>query len=84
VPSWGKARIDRPPIATEIHRPMTDDSDSERSAPGITPRALAEKQARAAREAAALRENLRRRKQQARARDAAPDPPHAGPPKPAP
>jgi hypothetical protein len=42
------------------------------SRPTITPRAEAEKQARLEREAAALRENLRKRKQQARARDTAP------------
>ena len=38
--------------------------------PALTPRALAEKQAREAREAAALRANLLRRKQQQRARTA--------------
>ena len=37
--------------------------------PSLTPKAEAEAQARQAREAAALRENLRRRKAQARARD---------------
>ncbi len=37
--------------------------------PGLTPKAEAEAEARRAREAAALRENLRRRKAQARARD---------------
>lgn len=36
--------------------------------PALTPRAQAEKQARESREAAALRANLLRRKQQARAR----------------
>ena len=36
--------------------------------PTLTPRARAEKQARETREAAALRANLQRRKQQARAR----------------
>src|SRR5207248_2176462 len=41
------------------------------SRPAVTPKAEAEKQARLEREAAALRENLRKRKQQARARDAA-------------
>ena len=40
--------------------------------PNLTPKAEADAQARQAREAAALRENLRRRKAQARARD---DPP---------
>ena len=38
--------------------------------PDLTPRAQAEAQARREREAAALRENLRRRKQQARLQDA--------------
>ena len=40
--------------------------------PALTGRALAEKQAREARAAAALRANLQRRKQQARARADAP------------
>ena len=47
--------------------------------PDLTPRAAAEAQARREREAAALRENLRRRKQQARVRacdtNEAPEPP---------
>ena len=38
------------------------------SAPAITPKGDREKQARIEREAAALRENLRKRKEQARAR----------------
>ncbi len=38
--------------------------------PDLTPRAQAEAQARREREAAALRENLRRRKQQARLQEA--------------
>jgi len=42
--------------------------------PALTDRALAEKQAREAREAAALRANLLRRKQQQRARAPAPGP----------
>ena len=43
--------------------------------PDLTPRAAAEQSARREREAAALRENLRRRKEQSRARqDIAPDP----------
>lgn len=46
---------------------MANDS---RPRPAATPRAEAEAAARKAREAAALRENLRRRKEQARARDA--------------
>ncbi len=40
--------------------------------PNLSPKAEAEAQARQAREAAALRENLRRRKTQARARDVPP------------
>jgi hypothetical protein len=40
----------------------------ERKRPTITDRALADQQARKEREAAALRENLRKRKEQARAR----------------
>ena len=39
--------------------------------PDMTTRAKAERQARQEREAAALRENLRKRKEQARARNAA-------------
>ena len=39
--------------------------------PSLTPRARAAQEERRAREAEALRENLRRRKQQARNRDAA-------------
>lgn len=46
--------------------------------PALTPRAQAEKQARESREAAALRANLQRRKQQARAR--AEPPPQEPPP----
>ena len=41
--------------------------------PATTSRTEAEQQARRDREAAALRENLRRRKEQARARQAPPD-----------
>jgi hypothetical protein len=41
---------------------------AERKRPTVTDRALAEQQARKEREAAALRENLRKRKEQARAR----------------
>ena len=41
--------------------------------PALTSRADAEKKARETREAAALRANLLRRKQQQRARDAAPE-----------
>jgi len=49
--------------------------------PPLTDRAEAERQARLAREAAALRENLRRRKQQSRAReDEAGEPPAPVPP----
>ena len=43
--------------------------DTPRPQPAATPRAEAEAAARKAREAAALRENLRRRKEQARARE---------------
>jgi hypothetical protein len=43
---------------------------SERKRPTVTDRALADQQARKEREAAALRENLRKRKEQARARAA--------------
>ncbi len=47
----------------------------DRTPPTVTERALADKQARAEREAAALRANLRKRKEQARARrDSAPKP----------
>ncbi len=42
--------------------------------PQETPQALAARLARQEREAAALRENLRKRKQQTRERGAAPDP----------
>ena len=53
---------------------------SERKHPTVTDRALAEQQARKAREAAALRENLRKRKEQARARaDGEPTAPDAEP-----
>lgn len=45
------------------------------SRPALTPRAAAEQAARREREAAALRENLRRRKEQSRARDPAPESP---------
>ena len=46
-----------------------------RPQPGATPATTAQQQARRVREAAALRENLRRRKAQARARQAPkPDP----------
>jgi hypothetical protein len=44
--------------------------DTPRPQPAATPRAEAEAAARKAREGAALRENLRRRKEQARAREA--------------
>ena len=47
-------------------------ADDPRPQPATTPRAEAEAAARKAREAAALRENLRRRKEQARAREAPP------------
>ena len=43
-------------------------TEAEPPRPHLTARALADKQARDERAAAALRENLRRRKQQARAR----------------
>jgi hypothetical protein len=43
--------------------------------PNVTDRALAEQQARTEREAAALRANLRKRKEQARVRDLPPPPP---------
>ncbi len=43
--------------------------------PATTPRAEAEAEARKLREAAALRDNLRRRKEQARARQATDAPP---------
>ena len=43
--------------------------------PRLTDRALADQQARKEREAAALRENLRKRKAQARARDTGPGEP---------
>jgi hypothetical protein len=46
---------------------MTEPPQEEKR-PRLTDRALAEQQARKAREAAALRENLRKRKEQARAR----------------
>ena len=46
--------------------------------PHVTDRALAEQQARKEREAAALRENLRKRKEQARERTAAEAPKSAG------
>jgi hypothetical protein len=42
--------------------------------PTLTDRAQADKQARAEREAAALRENLRKRKHQVQARKAPPEP----------
>ncbi len=45
-----------------------------KSQPSLGADAAAAKAERQAREAAALRENLRRRKQQARARDDAPEP----------
>src|ERR1035437_5231523 len=51
----------------------------DRTGPTLTDRALADKQARQARQAAALRANLRKRKEQSRAREAAepkPDYPH--------
>ena len=47
-------------------RPAPDETG-----PTLTDRALADKQARQARQAAALRANLRKRKEQSRARDAA-------------
>ena len=46
---------------------MSEPQD-ERKRPTVTDRARAEQEARKAREAAALRENLRKRKEQARAR----------------
>jgi hypothetical protein len=49
---------------------MDRENDSKRSArPTLTAQAVADLTARRAREAAALRANLRRRKEQARARD---------------
>jgi hypothetical protein len=53
---------------------------SDAKTPHTTPRAVADAAARKAREAAALRENLRRRKAQARLRadDRAPEPDKAG------
>ena len=49
---------------------------ADRKRPTVTERALADKQARQQREADALRANLRKRKEQARARaDAPADPP---------
>lgn len=47
--------------------------------PGLTARAEAERAARLEREAQALRDNLRRRKQHLRDRDAPPEPDPAGP-----
>lgn len=63
--------------------------DTPRPRPSLTDRALADKQAREAREAASLRANLLRRKQQQRARAAPlelpperdPNAPPANPPK---
>ncbi|OJY68449.1 MAG: hypothetical protein BGP12_11660 [Rhodospirillales bacterium 70-18] len=49
------------------------------SRPTLTDRAQAEKQARAEREAAALRANLRKRKQQVQARQAQDAPPERKP-----
>lgn len=46
----------------------------DQSRPSLTPRAEAEQAARREREASALRDNLRRRKEQARAREAPPKP----------
>ncbi len=53
------------------------------SKPAATPRAEAEAAARKLREAAALRDNLRRRKEQARARQVPGDPPASDPAGPA-
>jgi hypothetical protein len=50
-----------------------------REPPKLTPRKRAEHAARDSRLAAALRENLRRRKEQARARSAGGEPPGAAP-----
>ncbi len=50
---------------------MTDETPRK---PGLTDKALADKLARAEREAAALRENLRKRKEQVRAREQAAKP----------
>jgi hypothetical protein len=47
------------------HRPAPD-----QTGPTLTDRALADKQARQERQAAALRTNLRKRKEQSRAREA--------------
>lgn len=58
---------------------MADD-ETDKPAPRMGERALAEHAARRAREAAALRENLRRRKEQVRAREATP--PHDEPRRP--
>jgi len=49
-----------------------------RPRPAMTDRTVAEKQARAERVAAALRANLRKRKQQARARTQEPEPAKCG------
>jgi hypothetical protein len=54
----------------------------EKPRPTLRPEAAAAQAERLAREAAALRENLRRRKAQARARDDAPTPPEISPDKP--
>jgi hypothetical protein len=48
------------------------ESQAERRRPGTTPKAADDRAEREAREAAALRENLRRRKEQARAREPQP------------
>ena len=54
----------------------------EKPRPTLRPEAAAAQAERQAREAAALRENLRRRKAQARARDEAPTPLEISPDKP--
>lgn len=54
-----------------------DTPNDGRKPPRLTERALADKQARAQREAEALRANLRKRKEQARARTEVAPPPDA-------
>jgi hypothetical protein len=54
----------------------------EKPRPNLRPEAATAQAERQAREAAALRENLRRRKAQARARDEAPSPPEISPDEP--
>jgi hypothetical protein len=56
----------------------TPPADSQPRAPGSTPHGAEQAKRRAARQAAALRENLKRRKAQARARDGEPPKPKEG------